>query len=123
MSKLSNYRRINPADYPDAPAWFEQLAEALNQTLDELVTTLQGGITSENENVEHVSLSVYHNTYFEFNFPTVRGTPEEVSIVSAAEPVSYFWWYLKREGLIRAFCNFASATASPVDVRIKIRGN
>jgi len=122
MSRIANYRRISLADYPEAPAWFERLAEHLNQTLDQLVTSLQGRLTTENESAEIVEFDVKHLSYFEFKFPTLKGTPEEVTVIGSAEPLNYFWWYLKREGTIRAICSFVSATTEPVTVTIKVRG-
>lgn len=119
--KIDNFVRFSPQDYPDAPEWFEKFSRNLNHILEQIVTVLQGGITTDNENAEVLTLYLTDSALQEIRAPKVTGEIEDVQIIWAETPVDNYLWSRTADG--------ATVTpyfrGSPTDrqlVRIKVRG-
>jgi len=59
--KIQKARRLNKADYPDAPEWTEQLFQSLNTTIERMVTLFQSNLTfGDNFRSEIVKIDLKH---------------------------------------------------------------
>ena len=120
---LKNYRRLDPSKYTDAPEWFYEVADSLNKTLREIVETLQGNITTDNERAEVVELSLTHETLQVVSHPKVRASVEEVRPIWSATALTGFYWAQNDSSSVIVRVWFRGAPTEPQHVRLKIRGS
>lgn len=121
MAKVENFVQFNKKDYPDAPEWFRLYAQQLNQTLEEIVTALQSGLTTFNEDAEIFDLQLFDAQQYILVPADVKGEIEEVKYIWSAVPVTSFFWERTGSG-VKVTVSFAGSPPDTTRIKIKIKG-
>ena len=121
MSKIDNFVRFSRQDYPDAPEWFEKFSKNLNHILEQIVSCLQGRVSTANENAEVIYAVLVEDRPQEVVAPMVDGDIEEVRVLwSETEVTSFVWERTTNGALVTA--GFSGSPTEPQQVRLKVRG-
>ncbi|MHC4714301.1 MAG: hypothetical protein ACYTAN_13700 [Planctomycetota bacterium] len=120
---IESFRRIDPAKYKEAPEWFIRFIGTVNRHFEDVITLLQGGLTSRNENSELIPIEVKNAQEEKIDHPNVRSAPEEVRIVYSETALTSFRWYMSAEGQVAITCTFSGSPAGPQRVHVYVRGS
>lgn len=107
--KASSWKRITKSDHPDAPEWFEGVADSLNGHL-EMITQILSGNTTFGDNLlaEIRQIDLAHDTVTPVELQRLRRTPLGVILVAS----SYFDYW-------RAAWRMSETRRMTIEVKVK----